>query len=217
MSNALACIRMHQKIELMDFTWHGHSCFTIKGKDATVLIDPFEGLGPKLPKLKADIIILSGQGETSEIEGNPKLIDWPGEFEISNVAIETFNPNEDAHTICIFSLDGIKICHLSYLSHELSDEIIEHIGDIDVLLIPVGGSEVLDGKTAQKVVEEIEPRLVIPMLYAATETKLKIKGAEDFLKAMGRADKESQEKFSVNGRSALPEDNMELVLLSPKL
>ncbi len=201
----------------MDITWHGHSCFTIKGKDATIVTDPFEGLGPQLPKLKANIVSLSGEGEIPEIEGDPKVLDWSGEFEISNVPIESFSPNGEPINIFIFVLDGIKICHLSYLSHELSDETLDRIGEVDVLMVPVGGGEVLDGKTAQKVVEAIEPRIVIPMLYAATETKLKIKGAEEFLKAMGKTGKEPVEKFSISGRSNLPEGNMEFVLLTPKL
>jgi len=201
----------------MDITWHGHSCFTIKGKDATILTDPFEGLGVKLPKLKADIVSMSGEGEMVELEGTPKVLDWPGEFEIANVSIEAFSPNGEPFNIFIFAIDGLKICHLSYLSHELSDETLDRIGEVDILMVPVGGSEVLDGKTAQKVVEAIEPRVVIPMLYAATETKLKIKGAEEFLKAMGKTEKEPVEKFSISGRSSLPAENMEFVLLAPKL
>lgn len=201
----------------MDITWHGHSCFTIKGKDATIVTDPFEGLGVTLPKLKANIVSLSGEGKIAEIEGNPKVLDWTGEFEVAGVAIESLNPNGDSSNVFIFAIDGFKICHLSYLSHELSDETLEHIGEVDILMIPVGGGEVLDGKAAQKVVEEIEPRIVIPMLFAATETKLKIKGIEDFLKAMGKTQQEAIEKFSISSRSALPEEKMDFVLLAPKL
>lgn len=213
----------------MDITWHGHSCFTIRGKEATIVTDPFVGLGTPLPKLKADVVTLSGEGEIAEFEGlteagkspeagkGPKILDWPGEFEISNVSIEAFPPNGEPMNFFIFVLDGIKICHLAYLSHELSDEVLDHIGDVDVLMVPVGGSEVLDGKTAQKVVEAIEPRVVIPMLYAATDTKLKIGGAEEFLKAMGKTEREPVEKFSISSRSSLPEESMEFVLLAPKL
>lgn len=201
----------------MDITWHGHSCFTIKGKDATVVTDPFEGLGVKLPKLKADIVSVSGEGEIAEVDGNPKVLNWPGEFEVSNVAIEALCPLGENLSIFIFALDGIKICHLSYLSHELTEELIDKIGEVDVLMIPVGGSEVLDGKLAQKVVEAIEPRVVIPMLYAATETKLNIGGIAEFLKAMGKTQVEPMEKFSLGSRSSLPEDRMEFALLTPKI
>ncbi len=201
----------------MDIIWHGHSCFTIKGKDATIVTDPFEGLGTKLPSLKADIVSLSGEGEIAKVDGNPKVLDWSGEYEVSNVAIESICPLGEDLNIFIFALDGIKICHLSYLSHELPEELIDQIGEVDVLMIPVGGSEVLDGKTAQKVVEAIEPRVVIPMLYAATDTKMNIGGASEFLKAMGKTAVEPMDKFSIGSRSSLPEDRMEFVLLNPKL
>ena len=201
----------------MDITWHGHSCFTIKGKDATIVTDPFEGLGTKLPKLKANVVSLSGEGETAEVDGNPKVLDWPGEYEVSNVAIEAICPLGENFNIFVFALDGIKICHLSYISHELPEDLLDRIGEVDILMVPVGGSEVLDGKLAQKVVEAIEPRVVIPMLYAGTETKLKIGGIADFLKAMGKTATEPTEKYSVSSRSSLPEDRMDFVVLEPKL
>lgn len=181
------------------------------------MTDPFEGLGVKLPKLKADIVSVSTEGDIVEVDGDPKVLNWPGEFEVSNVAIEAICPLGENLSIFIFALDGIKICHLSNLSHDLTEELIDKIGEVDVLMIPVGGSDVLDGKTAQKVVEAIEPRVVIPMLYAATETKLNIGGAAEFLKAMGKTETEPLEKFSLGARSSLPEDRMEFVLLAPKL
>lgn len=201
---------------IMDIIWHGHACFTIKGKDATLVTDPFE-LGSKLPKLKADVVSLSGEGKIPEIEGTAKVLDWPGEFEVSDVAIVSLAPNGEESIIFTFALDGIRICHLGFLSHELSDEVLDRIGDVDVLLLPVGGGPVLDGKMAQKVMEAIEPRVVIPMLFGATESELKLTGPEEFLKAIGKTELEPREKYSLNGRSSLPEGNMEFVVLTPKL
>jgi L-ascorbate metabolism protein UlaG (beta-lactamase superfamily) len=201
--------------ETMDIIWHGHSCFTLKSKDAVVVTDPFE-MGAKLPKLKADIVSLSGEGETIELEGDPKILDWPGEFEASNTPVESLAVDGNS-SVFIFMLDGVKVCHLGTLSNEPSDELLERIGDVDILLVPVGGGVVLDGKTAQKVVEAIEPRIVIPMLYSATESKLQLGGAEEFLKAVGKSELAPREKYSVSGRSALPEGVMEFVVLEPKL
>jgi L-ascorbate metabolism protein UlaG (beta-lactamase superfamily) len=210
----------------MDITWHGHSCFTIKGKDAVIVTDPYEGLGNTLPKLKADIITLGDElaekkGKIAEAEGDSKTLDWPGEFEVSNVPIESFSADRFAKNggpegvnvnIFIFAVDGVKICHLSGLAHELSDELLEHVGDVDVLLIPVGGEDVLDGKTAQKVMEAIEPRVVIPMYYSSGDSKLKIKGPEAFLKAVGKTELQPVEKYSVE-KSGLTDGAMEFVLL----
>ncbi len=199
----------------MDIIWHGHSCFTIKGKDATIVTDPFE-LGAKLPKLKADIVSLSGEGKIAEIEGSAKVLDWPGEFEVSNVAIVSVAPNGEESTIFTFVLDGIRICHLGFLSHELSDEVLDQIGDVDLLMLPVGGTPVLEGKTAQKVMEAIEPRVVIPMLFAETDSELKLAGPEEFLKAIGKTELEARDKYTLAGRSALPDGNMEFVRLIAK-
>ena len=200
----------------MDIFWHGHSCFTIKGKSATIVTDPFE-LGTKLPKLKANIVSLSEDIAAVEVEGDPKVLDWPGEFEASDVAIEAIRPEGENSSIFIFAIDGIKICHLGFLTHELHDDVLDHIGDVDILMVPVGGGSVLDAKTAQKVVEAIEPRIVIPMLYNATETTLDIKGAEDFLKALGKMGQETVDKYSVAARANLPEGSMGFVVMEPKL
>lgn len=200
----------------MDILWHGHSCFTLKGKDATIVTDPFE-LGAKLPKLKANIVSLSKEEKAVEVEGEPKVLDWPGEFEVSDVAIVSVAANGEESVIFTFALDGIRICHLGFLAHELSDEVLNKIGEVDVLLIPVGGDVVMDGKLAQKVMESIEPRVVIPMFYSATDSDMKLSGPEEFLKAVGKTELEAREKYSLGSRSALPEGNMEFVLLTPKV
>jgi hypothetical protein len=118
-------------------------------------------MGETLPPLKADIVTLCGEGEIAEVAGDPRVLDWPGEFEVKGISIESFHPNGDETNAFLFQVEGIHICHLGYLSHEISDEVLERIGDVDILLVPVGGGLVLDGKTAQKVVESIEPRIVM--------------------------------------------------------
>lgn len=215
----------------MDITWHGHSCFTIKGKDATVVTDPYNGLGVSLPKLKADLLALGdvlaqSKGDLAKVEGDPKVLDWPGEFEVSGISIEAFSaqrfateggPKGENVNLFVFVVDGIKVCYLSGLSHDLTDELIDEIGDVDVLLIPVGGGAVLPGKEAQKLMEAIEPRVVIPMYYTATQSNLEIGDASEFLKAIGKTELQTEEKFSAKGRSTLPEGTMEFILLEPQL
>lgn len=216
----------------MDIIFHGHSCFSIKGKDATIVTDPYAGLGTELPKLKADIVTLGDEyaekmGTVAPVEGEPKVLDWPGEFEVANVTIESlsakhFGKGETTEegnnvNIFVFSIDGIKICHLSGLAHDLPDELIDHIGDVDILMIPVGGGVVLNGKTAHNLVEAIEPRIVIPMYYKEGDTNMNIEGISDFLKAIGKANLEPQEKLNVKGKSSLTEGQMEYVMLETKL
>lgn len=212
----------------MDIIWHGHSCFTIKGKKTTIVTDPYEGLGVQLPKLKADVITLGDElaetkASVAEVEGNPTVLDWPGEFEVSGVSVEAFSADRFARNgdkgdhgnvnIFVFLVDGIKVCHLSGLCHELSDELVDRIGDIEVLLLPVGGGDVLDGKTAQKLVEDIEPRVVIPMYFTTDKSEMNIKGPEEFLKIIGKTELQPVAKYSIDSKSGLLEGTMEFVLL----
>lgn len=205
----------------MDIIWHGHSCFTLKGEDAVIVTDPYNGLGSTLPKLKAHVVTFgdahaqSVNAEAAEVEGSPKILDWPGEFEVAGVNIEALA--QDQGNIFLFNIDGMKVCHLGGLAHELSDETLELIGDVDILLIPVGGGSVLDAKPAQRLVEAIEPRVVIPMYFMSGESKMDIQGPSEFLKAVGKSNLEPLDKFTVKGRATLPEESMEFVLLEPQL
>lgn len=216
----------------MEITWHGHSCFTIKEKGATIVTDPYTNLGTKLPKLKGDIVTLSDElidteGNIAEVAGEPKVLSWPGEYEVKGVGIEGFSAFHFAKSaesaekanckvvIYNFFVNGFKICHLSGLGHRLTSELTESIGDVDILLVPVGGNLVIDAKKAVEVIEAIEPRVVIPMYYKTPGSKLELGGVEDFLKAVGQESAEEMEVFEAKKRENLPEDKTDYVVLKP--
>jgi L-ascorbate metabolism protein UlaG (beta-lactamase superfamily) len=213
----------------MDITWHGHACVTIKGEDATIVCDPYEGLGNKLPKFKADIVtfgdaLAEEKGTKVQVEGDPKILDWPGEFEVNGVAIEGVSASHSAKegsqegenvTVYVFVVDGIKICQLGGLSHELSVEALDRIGDVDVLLLPVGGGDVMDAKRAQKIMDTIEPRIVVPIYHSAAPSDLNISGSGEFLKLVGKTEQATESKLTIKGRSSLPEGIMIYTLLDP--
>ena len=212
----------------MDIIWHGRSCFTIKGKNATVITDPYEDTGFKKSKLKGDIIISNLSADEVKlipVEGEVKIFDFPGEYERKQVAIrgiqawnmskkeeETQKTESKKVTVFVFEIDGIKICHLGNIGHTLTSELIESIGSVDILLIPVGGKYTIDAKKAHEIIEEIEPRIVIPMHYKTDGEKLDIEGCEAFLKGVG-ANPQPVEKFSVDSKTKLPQDHEEYVVL----
>ena len=217
----------------MEIIWHGHSCFTIKGKNATVVTDPYGEIGLKLPKLKADFVTVSHDHEshnnTAAIEGEPQIFDWPGEYEKSGVlftGISAFHAPESAgeegikrgrNTIFHLEVDDIKLCHLGDLGHKLTDAMIEMIGDVDILLIPVGGGTALDAKKAHEVVEQIDPRVVIPMHYKIDGLKREDLAPLDvFMKEVG-SHSEAQESFKLKSRAELPEETTVFTLLKPIL
>jgi len=222
----------------MDIIWHGHSSFTIKGSKVTMVTDPYNDHGIKLPKLSANVVLLSDSMMDNEgssvapVEGEPFMADLPGEYEVGGALIDGFNAshftkskeeemqNEDKAAggdIVVFSIlmEGIRICHLSGLGHNLTGDLTEKIGDVDILLVPVGGNLVLDAKKAHNVIETIEPRIVIPMYYNTPGSTLDLAGVDEFLKEMSKANAEPQDKLQIKGRSSLPDENMEIVILNP--
>ena len=197
----------------MDIIWHGKSCFTIKGKNATVVVDPDKSIKTQL---KADVVLSSIGEDLAEVKDAKKVFDWPGEYEVSEVPIIAFSAwtrskgkEEEEGTqgektlIHRFEVDKVKICHLGGLGHKLTTEMTEEIGDIDILLVPAGENSNLKGKI-EEVLDQIEPRIIIPM----GDFK-----EEELKKAFNAQFEPIVDKFSITAGSALPEDKTRYVLL----
>lgn len=201
----------------MELIWHGQNCFTLKGNGATVVLDPCDPkIGLTMPKIKADVVTVSHQGEDHGVEA-VTLFDWPGEYESKGILITLVATDEKEENLAAhLDVEGVKICHLGNLSGKLSDAALEAIGDVDVLLVPVGGGDVLDSKGAHEVIEQLEPRVVIPMHYKIEGLKdEKIAGVEAFLKAAGTHN-EPRESFKIKTRAELPEETTIFVQLLPQ-
>ena len=211
---------------IIDIKWLGHSCFSIKGKKATLITDPYEeGIGYSLGAPRADIVTSShahpGHGFTSGVAGARKIVHGPGEYEISGVlitGISTFHDAEQGaergkNTVYLIEMDEVVLCHLGDLGHPLSTAQVEEIGGIDVLMVPVGGVSTIDAAAAAETVRQLEPKIVIPMHFKTEALRFELEPVDRFLKEMGvKADISPQPKLTVT-HSALPEET-QLVLLS---
>ena len=211
----------------MDVTWHGHSCFAIKGKDVTAVIDPFKDIGLKEPKkLTADILLLShdhfDHSNVAAVTGDPYVVDVPGEYESHGVMIEgipTYHDDQQGadrgrNTVFSFTIDGTHFVHCGDLGHALDNDTVQQLGNVDVLMIPVGGEYTIDAKTAADIVKQIQPRITVPMHYDVPGLKIpkKLKGVEDFLKQVG-AKVTKPEKTTWKFKQAdLPEDEAQIVV-----
>lgn len=213
-------------------TWAGQSCFQISlsnGKDSSinVVIDPFdEKIGLKVPNFEADILLVTHQhhdhNNIRAIKGNPFLVDGPGEYEVKGVFVQGIDSLHDdnqgkdrgKNTIYTIEADGIKFCHLGDLGQkQLTDEQLEKIGSVDILMIPVGGVYTISSVEAQKIIGQIESKIVIPMHYELPKLNVKLDSVDKFLKSMGKNSIEPQDKFVIKA-SALPKDSdMEIVVL----
>lgn len=214
----------------MQIIWHGYSCFTIKGKKAIIVTDPFnpEVVGLPKPKLTADIVTIShdhdGHNNHAIVAGDPKIFDFPGEYESKEVVIEgisTFHNPRDAenlgdNTVFTIIVDDLRICHLGDLGHKLTSEHADEISGVDVLLIPVGGHVTIDAKKAREVVEQIGPRIVVPMHYKQKGMKADLDELDLFLKEMGMDVPESSDMLKINSKRDLGETDAKIVLLHPK-
>lgn len=164
----------------MDITYFGHSSFKIKGKNKTVITDPFnsEMVGIKFPKIEADIITISHEhNDHNDLERianeDFKVLRRPGEYEIGGVsflAYKSFHDNEKGklrgeNVIFLIEIDGFRLLHLGDLGHTLSKDMIEAIGEIDVMFVPVGDYYTIGPKDAATVINDIYPKVIIPMHY----------------------------------------------------
>lgn len=217
----------------MQIFWKGHSCFQVlvnrgKGEQVKIVIDPFsEEIGLKIPKMEADILLIShshrDHNNKKAILGNPFLVENPGEYEAKEVYIEGIPSWHDQkegqekgeNTIYTIEAEEIKICHLGdFGQKKLTDEQLEKIGDIDVLMIPVGGNYTISAKEAIEIMAQIEPKITIPMHYSIPKLKIKLDGLEKFLKPLGIKKLESLPKLTIKKRD-LSSEEARIVLLKP--
>ena len=213
--------------------WAGQSCFQIsvsnsRDHSADIVIDPFdEETGLKVPNFSADILLVTHQhhdhNNVKSVKGTPFLIDGPGEYEVKEVFIKgipAFHDDKEGkekgvNTIYTIEAEGLRFCHLGDLGQkQLTDEQLEKIGNVDILMIPVGGQFTISSQEAQRIVSQIEPRVIIPMHYELPKLKEKLDDVGKFLKAMGKNSIEPQDKFVVKS-GTLPKDGVEVVVLQP--
>jgi L-ascorbate metabolism protein UlaG (beta-lactamase superfamily) len=211
----------------MEITWLGHSCFRLKGKQATVITDPFSpAIGYTLGKVTAEIVTVShphpGHSYIQGVAGEPRILKSPGEYEsagVLSVGVHTFHDNEKGalrgkNTAFVIDVDDVMICHLGDLGHVLTAEQVAEINGVDILLVPVGGVSTIDAVQAAQIVRQLEPKIVIPMHYKTDAIKRELETADRFLKEMGVKEAIPQPKLAVN-KNSLPL-TMQVVMLSYK-
>ena len=209
----------------MEISWLGHSCFQLRGKNATLITDPFSPqLGLSLGKISAPIVTIShdhsGHNFAAGVGGNPRVVHGPGEYEISDVLITGVASYHDTkrgqergrNTIYVIHMDDLIICHLGDLGHILQEEQLEEVADADILLIPIGGQNTINAAQAAEVISQVEPRIIIPMHYRLS-TGDAANPLDKFCREMGVEAINTQPKLLVT-RSTLPAETQVVILSS---
>ena len=209
----------------MHIYWHGQNCFKLVSGEVTLMTDPFgKELGIKPPRTSASIVTLSNNDTYSaeEIKDNPLVFDTPGEYEAKGVLMRglwSYRDKEQGKKRglnCAFTIEmeDIRICHLGDIGHLLDEKLESKIDGVDILLIPIGGRDTIDAKTAAKIVQQIEPGFVIPMHYKLPGLKTPLDDFKPFLKEMGAPTVKPVPKLRTL-KKLIPMEKTEVVVLSP--
>jgi L-ascorbate metabolism protein UlaG (beta-lactamase superfamily) len=218
-----------------DIQYLGHSCFRLRGRDGTVICDPYDRtVGLDIGKPAAHIVTVSHQhpdhanvAAVKPLRERMFLIEGPGEYEVGGISVtgvRTFHDKQKgaergSNTVYVIHMDDIVFCHLGDLGHELTTHQIDEIGNVDVLFIPVGGDETIGPAEAVSIISQIEPRIVIPMHYALNEQRSfehDLVSVDKFVHEVGLKDVVPEEKLNITSNN-LPSEAEEtrFVIMKP--
>ncbi len=214
----------------MEITWYGLGAFrfTERGFPA-VMAEPWEEeeVGRPLPKVRAEIVTTSRildeprHKRWKGLRGSPITLASPGEYEIGGLFItgvaafaDRKQGKERGQTVLYaFDYGPITVAHLGKLGHVPSQSTLEKLGNVNVLLLPVGLPDALSPAMAAEVVNMVEPNIVIPMQYATQPFPFRAERAtlRPFLKEMGVQGLEARPSFKFSARD-LPEETQIVIL-----
>lgn len=213
----------------MKLRWLGHAAFLISASDGTsVITDPYTvggGIVYKEISEAADMVTVSHEhGDHNNIEavkGQPEVIKGPGSRQVKGIqvsGIATYHDEQKGaqrgqNTVFCFTVDDMKLCHLGDLGHQLTDAQVKEIGQVDVLLLPVGGFYTVDASRAAEIADKIKPRVVVPMHFKTPGCTYPVAGVEDFLK--GRQQVRRLDSSEVELASSKLLQGTETIVLSP--
>ncbi len=211
----------------MEIDWFGHACFRLRGRDGTVITDPYsKEIGLSLPRPRADILTIShahpGHSNGEGVKGDPRILDGPGEYEIKNIFVTGIPTAHDKkggkdrgrNTVYAIELDGLTICHLGDLGHVPNQAQAEAFGNVNVLLLPVGGGSTIGASEAAEVVSLLEPQIVIPMHFMLPDLTFKLDSPAKFFKQLGIKPPDPLPSLKVT-RDSLPSET-QVILLEAK-
>lgn len=201
----------------MDITYLGGGSVKLAGKNINVLSDPDAS-----SHSKADVVILSQAATEAspfgEVSG-AMIIDGPGEYEVKGAMINgvpaRLHVDEDGHNGTVYSVlvDGVNVVIAGNIAGKLDEDQVENLGQVDVLVVPVGGKGLtLDAEGAAAVVTQLEPNYVVPVHYDDGVSKYPMPqdGVDLFLKEMG-AKPEPESRLRVNPKEAPAETQVVLL------
>lgn len=213
----------------MKIKWLGHATFLITSDSGVKIIaDPYEP-NDKLRygeiNESADIATVShdhsDHSNVAAVKGNPQVV--KGDAEIKGIKFKGIPSSHDAtggkdrgsNTIFCFEVDGVKVCHLGDLGHELTAEQVAETGAVDVVLLPVGGFFTIDAAVASRVAEQLKPKVIIPMHFKNNKCDFPISGVDEFLR--GKKDISQPDASEVEFKAGELPSATRVIVLKPAM
>ncbi len=203
----------------MELTFVGLSCVRLRGRDVEVVVDPIPaGATSRQIRVNPDIVVRTeGEVDLSLLrpgEGRPQQVSGAGEYELRGVSV--FGVQAGAVTIMRVEVDDVRVCALGRLSRQLTENEIDALGHVDVLAVPVGGGDALEAQAAARLVNALEPAIVVPVRYAAAGLDGEYDPVDRFGKEMGLAEGWApQPKLNLTGSLPTTEETR-VVVLEPR-
>ena len=209
----------------MDLVFLGHSSFRLHADGMVVVTDPFpEEIDLRMDARSAAVVTVSNthpnHSAADTVAGEPRIFRAPGEYEYNGIIVRgVMTPlpsgvsHEHRNVAYTIEIDGVNVCHLGDLALPLTTRQIDELKPVDVVLVPVGGHCAVNLDQALQTVQDLDPRIVIPMHFAHGQSGVSLDGPEGFLRRLGQDELQPQPRLVVTA-SNLPSDQR-VNLLSP--
>ncbi len=213
----------------MDISWLGHACIRIRVQQTYVIMDPCDKQsGYDMGRPTADLVTVSNphphHSNVRGVRGDPLTVDGPGEYELKGVqvvGVATYlSPPEEGtpasrNTAFVVEAEELHLAHLGGLGAPLTAEQSEQLSAIDILVVPLTGSDAFDVGAAARTVRALEPSVVIPVHYPTKGAGAGKDGPlQQFISGVGVEPEQAQARTTIQRRS-LPE-TLRVVLLEPR-
>jgi len=215
----------------MKIKWLGHASFLITSDTGIKIItDPYTTGGDlsygEITEA-SDIVTVShdhfDHNNVAAVGGKPEVVKGIGTTKAKGIEFrgmasyhdEAGGSQRGKNTIFYFEVDGIRVCHLGDLGHQLSDKQASELGGVDILLIPVGGYFTIDAKVATQICNQLKPKVIIPMHFKNDKCDFPIAGLDEFLK--GKEGIKKLNASEVEFKQAELSPTTQIIVLQPAL
>ena len=183
----------------MKLKWLGHSCFELTLPGGVIVTDPYDdSVGYPPLRVKADAVLSShdhfDHNHFEAVTGNPRILNAPGVHEVCGAKItavpafhdEVRGAKRGENLIHLIEAEGLRIAHLGDLGHQpATDAQREALSDLDVMLIPIGGTFTITTPDAVKLIEAFRPRCAIAMHFKNRYCHFNISDETEFVRLTG--------------------------------